>query len=50
MTFYEAYKAAEDRLRKECDEAVQSGEMTEDEAAFRFMMVRDEILEAMETE
>lgn len=46
-TFYEVYKEAEQELRDECDELVRSGEMSQEDADFRFMMVRDEILESL---
>lgn len=42
-----AYLKAEKKLRGECDDMIRSGELTVDEAEFRFMMRRDEILEAM---
>lgn len=45
--FFEAYKQLEDNLRKECDEQVKNGELTREEANFRFYMVRDEILDSM---
>ena len=45
--FYEEYKKREDELRRECDEQVESGELTQEEANFRFYFVRDEILEDM---
>lgn len=44
-TFYEAYQEAEQYLRDECDELVRRGEMSQEDADFRFWMVRDEILE-----
>ena len=47
IDFYKAYQEAEQDLRNECNELVRNGEMTQDEADFRFMMVRDEILESM---
>ena len=46
-TFYEAYRELEQELRDECDELVRSGEMSQEDADFRFWMVRDEILESM---
>ena len=46
-TFYEVYKEAEQELRNECDELMRSGEMSQEDADFRFMMVRDEILESL---
>lgn len=45
--FTERYNAACEQLREECDKMVKSGEMTEEDANFRYYMVRDEILEAM---
>ena len=47
MFSVDAYLEAEKALRKECDDMVDNGELTVDEAEFRFMMRRDEILEAM---
>lgn len=46
-TLYEAYKEFEQELRDECDELVRSGEMSQEDADFRFIMVRDEILESL---
>lgn len=43
--FYEKYKVLETNLREECDQMVEDGELTQEEADFRFWMVRDEILE-----
>lgn len=45
--FYEKYKELEKNLRAECDQMVADGELTQEEADFRFFMVRDEILESM---
>ena len=45
--FYEVYREAEQELRAECDELVRTGEMSQEDADFRFWMVRDEILESM---
>lgn len=45
--FFEVYQKLDKALRKECDEMVERGEMSEDEAEFRYYMVRDEILEDM---
>lgn len=45
--FYEKYKVLEANLRAECDQMVTNGELTPEEADFRFWMVRDEILESM---
>ena len=45
--FYEVYREAERELRDECDELVRRGEMSQEDADFRFLMVRDEILESM---
>ena len=47
IDFHKAYREAERELRNECNELVRNGELTQDEADFRFMMVRDEILESM---
>lgn len=46
-TFGEMYLEAERELRDECDRMIANGELTVDEAEFRFLMVRDEILETM---
>ena len=46
-SFYERYKDIENNLRAECDHMVANGELTQEEADFRFFMVRDEILESM---
>ena len=46
-SFYEGYKELERNLRAECDQMVADGELTQEEADFRFMMVRDEILEGI---
>ena len=46
-TFYEVYQEAEQYLRYECDELVRRGEMSQEDADFRFWMVRDEILESL---
>ena len=46
--FYEQYKELERNLRAECDRMVAEGELTQEEADFRFWMVRDEILENMQ--
>lgn len=35
-------------LKAECEEPVRSGELTQDEASFRFEMVKDEILWMMD--
>lgn len=48
MNFYEKYKKLENDLYEECRKMVTNGELTQEEADFRFMMVRDEILESME--
>lgn len=45
--FAQAYREAERELREECDEMVRNGELSEEDAEFRFQMVRDEILESM---
>lgn len=38
--FYEVYREAEQELRDECDELVRRGEMSQEDADFRFLMVR----------
>ena len=48
MNFFERYKALEQELRRECDQMVADGELTQEDADFRFIMVRDEILDSME--
>ena len=45
--FAKAYLEAERELREECDDMVLNGELSEEDAEFRFQMVRDEILESM---
>ena len=45
--FAQAYLEAEKELREECDEMVRNGELSEEDAEFRFQMVRDEILESL---
>lgn len=45
--FYEVYREAEQELRDECDELVRRGEMSQEDADFRFLIVRDEILESL---
>lgn len=42
-----AYLEAEKRLRKECNDMVVNGELSQEDADFRFMMIRDEILATM---
>lgn len=37
-------------LKKECDEQVANGELSEEDAAFRFDMVKDEIIESIPEE
>lgn len=34
-------------LRRECDEMVENGEISEEDADFRFSMMADDILEGM---
>lgn len=46
-SFYEIYKELEENLRTECNQMVEDGELTQEEADFRFFMVRDEVLESM---
>ena len=41
---YDAYMAKEKELAEECKQAILNGEMTKNEAQFRFDMTRDEIL------
>lgn len=45
--FFERYQKADSALREECNRQVEDGELTQEEADFRFYMVRDEILESM---
>lgn len=47
-TFAERYHTACEELKKECNELVESGELTDKEARFRYFMVRDELLMVME--
>ena len=47
-SFAKGQREAERELRKECDEMVINGELSEEDAEFRFQMVRDEILESMD--
>ena len=42
--FSEYYREREQQLKEECDQMVADGECSEEEANFRFFMVRDEIL------
>lgn len=42
-----AYLEAEKTLREVYDDMVKNGELTEEEADFRFMMARDDMLETM---
>lgn len=42
--FSEWYREQERQLREECDQMVVDGECSEEEANFRFLMMRDEIL------
>lgn len=46
--FWEIYKEALADLRRECDEMVKNGELSEEDAAFRYDMVKDEILWSMQ--
>ena len=46
-TFEQVYKEMEQKLRDECDELVREGTMSQEDADFRFWMVRDEILESL---
>ena len=36
--FYEVYREAEQELRDECDELVRRGEMSQEDADFRFLI------------
>lgn len=47
-TFLEMYADLDRSLRQECDEMVERGELTREEADFRWYMVRDELLWGME--
>lgn len=42
------YLAAEKSLREECNQMVEDGDLSQDDADFRFFMVRDEMLWDME--
>ena len=42
--FAKAYLACQKQLREECDQMVEDGELTQEEADFRYFMVRDEML------
>ena len=46
--FVELYKAKVKALANECEEQIKNGELTEEEASFRFYMVRDDILWSMD--
>lgn len=49
-SFEEAYKDADDRLRKMYYEMAERGEITEEDAEFMWFMARDEILWYFEDE
>lgn len=42
--FVRLYNMKLQELKEECKEQVKDGELTEEEAAFRYEMVKDEIL------
>lgn len=45
--FNAVYQRLEQELRDECNELVRSGQMSQEDADFKFWMVRDEILESL---
>lgn len=45
--FVKLYNIKLQELKEECEEQVKDGELTEEEAAFRYEMVKDEILWTM---
>lgn len=47
MDIMAIYKELENDLRKECNQMVVDGELTAEEAYFRFSMKRDEIWESL---
>lgn len=47
MDIREIYKELESDLREECYQMVADGELTAEEASFRFSMKRDEIWESL---
>ena len=46
--FVKLYNAKLEDLRRECEQQVKDGELTEEEAAFRYEMGKDEILWMMD--
>ena len=46
----EIYKKALADLRRECDEMVANGEISREDADFRFFMMQDDILDGMPDE
>lgn len=46
--FVKLYNAKLEDLRNECEQQVKDGELTEEDAAFRYEMVKDEILWMMD--
>lgn len=48
--FFDRYKARCEELRRECDQQIADGELTETEANFRYEMVKDELLMDMPIE
>lgn len=46
--FVKLYNAKLEDLRNECNQMVEDGELTEEDAAFRYEMVKDEILWMMD--
>lgn len=47
---YDVYKEMLEDLRRECDEMVANGELSEEDADFRFSMMADDILDGMSDE
>jgi hypothetical protein len=45
--FVKLYNMKLQELKEECEEQVKDGELTEEEASFRFEMVKDDILYMM---
>lgn len=46
--FVKLYNLKLEELRKECNQQVKDGELTSEDAAFRYEMVKDEILWMMD--
>ena len=45
--FFDIYKEMDKELYEETREQIRNGELTEEEANFRYAMVRDELLESL---